>query len=191
MDERKMNKRGQITIFILYGLLIVFVGIITLIVIGFFSTNLYSALDKNITLGQVDLQYYNNATIGKFNTMVINNADFWGLALAFGMILGLFAGAYFTRNSSPKIGIIIDIFIIVIAFLVSLYIKTVYSLVVTTLNKAGESFAINYLPGTNFFLLHLPIFITIIGVVMMIIFHSSIPPKPEEINSNTTIVTTG
>lgn len=191
MDERKMNKRGQVTIFLLVGLLVVFLGVLILIVLGFFSTNLYSALDKNISLGQVNLQEYNDLTIGKFNTMVVNNADFWGLALIFGMILGLFAGSYFTRNSYPKLGIILDIFVIVCAFLVSLYIKTAYSLVVTSLNSAGQSFAIDSLTGTNFFILHLPLLITIIGVIMMILFHSSMPPKPEEINSGNISVTTG
>ncbi len=188
-DKSDMNKRGQVTIFILVGLLIVFIGAIIIMVIGFFSTNLYSALDKNITLGQVNLAEYNDLTIGKFNDMVVNNADWWGIALIFGMVIGLFGGAYFTRNTYPKLGIILDIFIIVIAFLISLYLKTIYSLVVTSLSAAGQDFAIQSMQGTNYFILNLPIFIAIIGVIMMIIFHSSLPSKREELNTVPGVVT--
>ena len=189
MDKRMMNKRGQIAIFVLVGLLIIFIGAIVLMVLGFFSTNLNSALDIDVDLGQVNLKTINAQTIGQFNLMVTNHADFWGLAIIFGMILGLFGGAYFTRNSSPKIGIILDIFIIVIAFLISLYIRAVYSSVVTALSDAGQTFAIEYMTGTNFFILNLPIFIAIIGVIMMVIFHSSIPKKLEEVNTVPDIVT--
>lgn len=189
MDKRMMNKKGQVAIFLFLGLLLIFIGAIVIIVLGFFSTNLNSALDIDVDLGQVNLKTLNAQTIGQFNLMVVNHADFWGLAIIFGMILGLFGGAYFTRNSSPKVGIILDIFIIVLVFLFSLYIRAIYSSVVTALSSAGQTFAIEHLIGTNFFILNLPIFVAIIGVIAMVIFHSSIPKKVEELNTVPEITT--
>jgi hypothetical protein len=189
MDQRKTNKRGQVTIFLLVGLLIAFIGVLLIIVIGFFSTNLNESLDLDIELGQVNLQEYNALTIGKFNEMVVNNADFWGLSIIFGMVLGLLIGAYFTRNSYPKVGLIIDIGTIFLAFLVSLYLSAVYSDVVIALSSSGQDFAVDHLTKTNFFILNLPIFVTIIGVIMMIVFHGAIPPKPDELNTVPNVVT--
>lgn len=188
MDKR-MNNKGQVTIFVLVGLLIIFLGAILIVVLGFFSTNLNSALDIDVDLGQVNLRTVNAQTIGQFNLMVTNHADFWGICIIFGMILGLFAGAYFTRNTAPRVGIILDLFIILLAFIVSLYMKAIYSDVITTLNRAGQTFALDYMVGTNYFILNLPIFIAIIGVIAMVLFHSSIPRKSEELNVVPEIVT--
>ncbi len=184
------NKKGMSTIFILFGFLIVFVFIIALIVIGSFSVNINDALSQNVTIGQVNLQEVSEDTFGKFNEMVLENSDWWGTAIIFGMVLGLFLTSYFTRNSLPKISIILDIFMIFVAFIFSLYLSAVYSTLVTSLTTAGETFAETYLPNTSFFILNLPLFTVIIGVVMMILFHSSIPRKSEEHTRISNIVPT-
>ena len=190
MDGWIKNKKGLSTIFILYGILILFIGVILLIVIGIFASNVNEALDLDIEIGQVNLREINQQTLGQFNTMVINNADWWGTAMIFGMILGLFLTSYFLRGRFPKITIIIDLFMIFAAFLVSLYLSAVYNTVVNALTSAGETFAVEHLPNTSFFILNMPLFVAIIGVVMMILFHSSIPRKQEEINNVTGIIPT-
>lgn len=179
------NNRGQVTMALIVGLIIIFLGALVLIVIGIVSTNINSALDQDVDIGQVNLATVNAQTFGQFNTMVVNNADFWGMGLIIGMILGIWAGAYFTRNSFPTLGIIIDLGFIFLCFLVSLYIRAAYSDVVIALSGAGQSFAVDSLTNTNYFILNLPIFIAIIGVVAMIIFHMKLPPKAEELNITT------
>lgn len=179
------NKKGQTTIFLLAGILIVFLGVLFLIVFGIFSTNLNEALSQNISVGQVNLKTVSDQTIGKFNTMVINNADWWGTGIIFGMVLALFLISYFSRGSFPKIAIILDISFIFVAFIFSLYLSAAYNQVVVALTSAGQTFAEVNLPNTSFFILNLPLFVAVIGVVMMILFHSSIPRKSEE----TTLIT--
>lgn len=183
------NKRGATTIFILGGILIVFLGVIFLIVFGIFSTNLNDALSQDISVGQVNLQTVSDQTIGQFNTMVVNNADWWGTAIIFGMVLALFLVSYFARGSLPKIAIILDLFFIFVAFIFALYLSAAYNQVVVALTSAGETFAEVSLPNTSYFILNLPLFTAIIGVVMMILFHSSIPRKSEEQNLITNIPT--
>lgn len=189
MAKRKTNNRGQVTIFLLFGIVLVFLGVIILVTIGFFSTHLNDALSIDVDLGQVNLQDITAQTIGQYNTMVLENADWWGLCIIFGMVLGLWGGAYFSRNQWPRLGLIIDIGAILLAFLVSLYLSAAYSTIVVALNSAGEDFAITYLPHTSFFILNLPIFVAIIGTIMFILFHSGIPPKPEEQGIVESIVT--
>ncbi len=183
------NKRGQTTIFILLGILIVFSGVLIIIVIGAFSTNANAALSQNASIGQVNLKTVSDDTFGQFNTMVVNNADWWGISIIFGMVLGLFLTSYFTRNSFPKVAIIFDIFFIFIAFIFSLYLSATYNVIVVALTSAGQTFAEVNLPNTSYFILNLPIFVAIIGVVMMILFHASIPRKSEEANIITNIPT--
>ncbi len=190
MDESMKNKKGQSTVFILYGLLILFIGVIFLIIIGIVSTNINNSLSQNITIGQVNLKTVSDDTFGKLNTMILNNADWWGIAIIFGMVLGLFLTSYFARNTFPKITIIIDLFMIFVAFIFSLYLSSIYSQLVVALSSAGETFAEVYLPNTSSFILNLPLYVAIIGVIMMILFHSSIPKKSEELTPITNIVAT-
>ena len=190
MDEWIKNKKGLSTIFILYGILILFIGVILLIVIGTFAFHVNDALDVDIQIGQVNLQEINQQTLGSFNTMVVNNADWWGTAMIFGMILGLFLTSYFLRGKFPKITIILDLFMILTAFLVSLYLSAIYSTLVNALTSAGETFAVEHLPKTSFFILNMPLFVAVIGVIMMILFHSSIPRKREEINNVSGLIPT-
>ncbi len=190
MDGWIKNKKGLSTIFILYGILILFIGAILLIVIGSFAFHANEVLDLDIQIGQVNLSEVNEQTFGSFNTMVVNNADWWGTAMIFGVILGLFLTSYFLRGRFPKITILLDLFMIFSAFLVSLYLSAAYSTVVNALTSAGETFAVEHLPNTSFFILNMPLFVAVIGIVMMILFHSSIPRKQEEINNVSGLIPT-
>ena len=120
------NNRGQSTIFIVLMLAVLFFAAILLLVVGVTSTKINEALDQDIDLGQVNLREVNANTFGKFNEMVVVNADWWGISLIFGMILGLFLSSYMLRGRLPRWGMIIDIFIIIFLFIASLYISSTY-----------------------------------------------------------------
>ena len=79
---------------------------------------------------------------------------------------------------------IIDIFIILCAFIFALYFSKSYQLILDAFASAGETFLEDSAPRTSRFILNLPIFVVIIGVVMFVITHSSIPRKSEEIQSS-------
>ena len=174
------NKRGQSTIFIVILLLALFFGMILLLVGGLIVTKTNEALDIDIDLGQVNLAEVNAQTFGKYNEMFLVNADWWGMSLIFGMVIGLFLSAYFVRGTFPKWGMVLDIFIILFVFLMALYISATFSTLLDILAGAGETFLEDYAPKTSMFVLNLPVFVVIIGVVMMILFHSSIPKRTEE-----------
>lgn len=175
-----MNKKSQTTILMIVLVLGLFLGLILLLVIGMTTTKINDVLDLNISIGQVNLAEENANTFGKYNEMVVTGADWWGMSLIFGMIFGLFLSAYVLRNRFPKWGLILDIFLIMFFFIVSLYMSSSYSLLLDELANAGETFLEDHVTKTSMFMVNLPIFIVIIGVVMMILFHSSIPRRTEE-----------
>lgn len=181
-DLRKFdfNKKGQVTIFMFFGIFLALFVVVYFFVFGTAVININNALDQNVSLGQVNLQEINSQTFGVFATSVANNADWWGLASIFGMILGLFFSAYLTRNRFPKFGIILDIFIIIAVFIFALYLRGIYSTLIESLAAAGQTFLEDNMSRTSVFMLNLPVFVVIVGVIMAVLFHSSLPAKKEE-----------
>jgi len=183
MKNRKgliLNKKGQTAVFLFFIILFAILGILFLGIGGIVLSHVNSVLDQNISVGQVNLQTVNNQTIGVLNQTYVNNADWYGLTIIFGMIFGFFISAYFLRNTYPKLWIILDVFIIIIAFILSLYISSTFEVVVNVLGSAGETFIEDNMAKSSMFLLNLPIFTTIVGVICMVLFHSTIPRKKEE-----------
>lgn len=174
------NKKGQVTWLLFVVLIVLFISMIGFLVTGLVASNINSALDQNISVGQVNLADTNAVTFGKLNSMLLTHADWMGVATIFGMILGLFLSSYFTRNRMPKEGMVLDIFIIFGTFLFSTYLSNSYQSLLDALSIAGVDYLETNLPKSSLFMLNLPIFTTIIGVVMMVLFHSSLPRKKEE-----------
>lgn len=175
------NKNGQMSIMVIFLIVGLFFFLIFIFVGGVIVVRTNTALSQDIDIGQVNLRNVTADTFGKVATMYLNNADWWGVSVIFGMIIGIFLSAYFMRGTVAKWGIIIDIFIILAMFFVSLYVSSVYKDIINALAGAGETFLEDYTPKTSAFMVNLPVFIVIIGVVTMILFHSSIPRKTEEI----------
>jgi hypothetical protein len=175
------NNRGQMSMLLVILMLLLFAFIIMILVGGIVVVKVNSALAQDIDVGNVNMQNVTADTWGVYTSMYLNYADWWGIALIGGMVLGLFLSSYVLRGRVPKWGIIIDIFIIITMFLISLYISATYSTLLDALAEAGETFLEDYTPKTSMFLINLPIYIVIIGVIMMVLFHSSLPRKQEEI----------
>jgi len=174
------NKKGQSTVFLFALIFVVFFMLILIFVGGVIVVKVNQALDQNVNIGQVNLATLNSQTFGVATTTYLNNADWWGLSIIFGMVFGLLLSAYILRGRFPKWGIVLDIFIILTAFFISLYISSSYSILLDALNVAREDFMEVYTPKTAMFVLNLPIFTVIIGVLTMILFHASIPKRKEE-----------
>jgi len=174
------NKKSQSTIFIVILIVGVLLGSILLLTGGLVVVKINEALNIDVEVGQVNLAEENAKTWGKFTEMYVTSADWWGISLIFGMVFGLFLSSYFVRGSFPKWGIVLDLFIILFAFILSLYISSSYQTLVDAMATVDETFLEDVIPKTSMFILNLPIFIPIIGVIMMVLFHSSIPRRTEE-----------
>ena len=174
------NKKGQMTIMMTIMLVGLLFALIMLLAGGIAVTKINDALDLDINAGQVNIKNETDRTWGKFADMYITHSDWWGISLIFGMVLGLFISAYFLRDRFPKWGIILDIFIIIVIFIVALYLSSSYSTLLDALADAGETYLEDSVAKTSNFMVNLHIYVVIIGVIMMILFHSSIPKRTEE-----------
>ncbi len=174
------HNKGQSTIMMVVMLLVLFFAAIIFLVMGITVVKMNEALDIDIELGQVNLAEVNALTFGKYQEMVLVNADWWGTSLIFGMVIGLFLSFYFLRGTFPKWGIVLDIFIILFIFLAALYVSSTFQTLINVMAGAGETFLEDYTPKFSMFILNLPIFVVIIGVIMMVLFHSRIPKRTED-----------
>lgn len=160
-------------------LILVSIGVVLFLFIGgVIITKTYNALNQDVDIGQVNLANLTSQTFGVYYTTYLNQADWWGSGVIFGMILGLMISAFVTRGRFPKAGLILDIGIIIAFFILSIYISNSYETLAISLNNAGETFLDDYAPKTSNFILNLPIYTVIIGVICMILFHSPIPKRP-------------
>ncbi|GAH04008.1 unnamed protein product, partial [marine sediment metagenome] len=178
--ENRRNKKGQMTVFLILMIVAILFTAIMLFAGGIVVVKINEVLDQDIDMGEVNLRDINADHFGVFTSTFLNNADWWGLSVIFGLIMGLFLSSYFLRNRFPKWGIILDIFMITGAFIAALYISSIYITLLDALASAGETFLEEYTPKTSMFVKNLPVFTVIIGVIMMVLMHSAIPKKTEE-----------
>lgn len=151
---------------------IIFLGIQVLI-FNLTTTN----LSRDIDIGGTNLQDVVDDTLGQINAGLLNSADFIGYTLIFGMVLTMFLGAYYFRGQFPKVMMVVDILILVFAYILAVYITNTYELLINSTTQL--SVYIDTLPKSSGFILKLPTFVSIIGVVMIILSYSGFPKTNE------------
>jgi len=155
-----MNKKGDfvgIFVFMIFALIIVLVSAIFIYIGGETQDQLKASL------GSMDLATEDvNATID--DTFGDVNAAYGGLYwisifVIVGMILGIFIGSYLV--TTKPVFFLPYIFMVIIAVVVSVGISNAYEQIVNnpTLASTFAGFV-----GANFILLHLPIWVSIIGM---------------------------
>lgn len=173
------NKKGLATIGIFEFIIVAF---LILIVIGLFvySFNyISSTLNINQMIGKVNMSEASSNTIGQINNAILNKINLIGIFLLFGMVIGLFVNAYFTRDEYPKIFIFIDIILLIMAYILAVYVSNSYETIIN-ISPFDTIFKTN-MAQPSYFLLHLPLISVIIGIIIMIITYSGIPFNREEI----------
>jgi hypothetical protein len=168
-----LNKKGMATI----GLfLIVFIGLFAIIMIGvllFIFNTVTESLSIDILVGQVNLKNATEDTLGKMNTGFIQSADYIGLAILLGMALFMIMNAFFFGQKNIKLFLVIDIFILIFAFILSVYIAQSFSYIVNASDQI--TVFINDMPKSSGLVLNMPIYITTIGILILIFSYSLIP----------------
>lgn len=174
-----MNKKGVVTSSIFSFMVIILIATIFLGVYGLVFYYMNNSLSQNVNVGNVNLNTIRGQTFGQLNDGFLNNLDILGLAVVFGMAIGMLTNAYVFRGKYPKLFIILDIIIMFCGYLVAVYISNTYE----TLINASSSLTIfsERLSMTSTFILRLPIIVPIIGVIIMILSYSGIPKQEDEI----------
>ena len=155
------NKKGgfsDLFIFMIFSLVIVFICAMFIYLGGIVTTALHDKMD-NMTLEDKNMSQVIDQTVGKVNQAY--QSLYWiSVFLMVGMVLSIFIGSYLV--TTKPIFFIPYIFILIIAVVVAVGISNAYEQVITT-PLLASTFA--GFVGANFIMLHLPIWISIIGIV--------------------------
>lgn len=139
------------------------------------------ALDRDIDLGQVNLGELHNDTTGKIISGFQDKADDIGIIIIFAMIILMLVNAYFTGDRYPVLFIVIDIFLIIFAFILAIYVAQVYQ-VLSTASSTLDVF-INDIPNTSKFVLGLPFIVPVVGGLIIILSYAKLKKdRGEEMN---------
>ena len=185
MMKLMKNKRGHVVPIIIIGLILF--SIIALVFLLAYSQyigvmgELNTALrgDGNEFVGSVNLTQTTDVTFGKYMEGLRNSANLIGIAVMFGMFIGLVVSAYFRRQESQLIFLFLDIFLIVISFIFATYISNSYEQNILTIPEVAEN-VVAYMPSASAFMLNLPTVVFIVGILILIVSHAGIPRKSEE-----------
>ena len=135
-------------------------------------------LDLDIDIGQVNLGEVVQDTMGKLNVGLLGGADTIGYVIIFGLVITMFANAYIFRGEYPKLFIIVDLILLVFAYIVAVYLSNTYEILINSTSILNVY--IVTLPKASTFILKLPLFVSIIGVVIMILSYAGFPRDTEE-----------
>ena len=175
------NKKGLTTISLF---LFVFAALLIIIFLGiavFMFNTISTNLDIDEDFGQVNLKDVNALTFGRINQAFLDSADYIGFTILFSLVLLMFLNAYFLRGEYPRLFLIIDIVLLVFAYILSVYISETYSLLINSTSLLSNIY-INMMPKSSAFILNLPNIIGIIGCIIMILSYSGMPRKKKEIS---------
>ncbi|KKM84190.1 hypothetical protein LCGC14_1301730 [marine sediment metagenome] len=172
------NKRGIATFQIFLFAFIVLFWIIFLGIEVLIFNLTFDNLNIDLDVGGTNLGNVTRGTLGQINTGLLNSADFIGYSLIFGMVLIMFVGAYYFRGQFPKVMLVVDILILVFAYILAVYITNSYEILINSTTILGDVY-IDVLPKSSEFILRLPIFVSIIGAIIIILSYSGFPKTNE------------
>jgi|TARA_Y100000310_G_scaffold97876_1_gene95533 hypothetical protein len=167
------DKKGQGTSGLVEFMITCFMIIVT---IGFF-VYAFNLITTSISIdqlaGQVNLSSATADTLGQINTAILDKINLIGVMILFGLVLAMMINAYFTRETVPKLFIVVDILLIILTYILSTYIANTYETIIAL--EPFSSFFLQNLEDPSRFLLNLPEMVVVVGVLIMIITYIGLP----------------
>jgi len=159
-----------------WGFVIIFVSLLLAVFLGItvYTFNIVNnTLAQDVEIGQVNLKNVTGTTFGQINTGIINNADTIGIMLLLGMLMLMIFNGYYMGSNNPKLFIVVDIFILALFFIPSIYVSQIYNTFITSSTVFQTTFT-DIIPKTSRFLLNLPTIIGITGIITMVLTYAGI-----------------
>lgn len=167
-----MNKQGGFTdlfLFMLFAIIIVSFSALFIYIGSTVQGELHDKMDNmNVGGNSTNVTQLIDNTVGKANASY--QALHWlSILIIFGMVLSILMGSYMVRTR--PIFFLPYIFIVIIAVIVAVGLSNAYETIIADplLASSFSGFA-----GSNFILLHLPLWITVIGFIGGIIIYSNL-----------------
>lgn len=172
------NKKGLATAELFGFIIIVFALLVVIGLFTFYFNFITTTLQSGGQAGAVNLGNITGSTLGQINTALVDKLNLIGIMIVGGMVLGMLINAYITRHQYPKILFIVDILIIFLAFVISTYISNLYETIIRT--SQFQAFFTASFNTPSLFMLKLPIFVVVIGILILILSYSDIPKSLKE-----------
>ncbi len=173
------SKKGFATLMLVF---FVFISFFLLIVLGtfFFGFELFDdTLSKiNVTIGHQNFTQEYNKTLGRGFNAALNTIVASSIALLLGMVIVMLLVAYKFRSDN-YILIPLDIFIIILALIVAVYLSSAFDSFININSTFLDIYSID-LQIASRFLLNLPMVVTITGALIMLANY--LPLKKREPN---------
>ena len=180
LDYRKLyqNKKGMTTFqvmgFVFFAFFIViFLGIYTY-GLSIFNTQMIELGEDIGFVGDVNFSQNYNDTVREAIEVQIDTADNMGVAVLLGMIIIMMVLG-FKASHSKRLWIPMDLFIILVAFILSVYLASTFELFINTDPNLFTVYSTT-LDDSSTFILNLPIYVPIVGALIMILTYA-VPRK--------------
>ncbi|KKN12726.1 hypothetical protein LCGC14_1013620 [marine sediment metagenome] len=180
LDYRKLylNKKGmttfQVLAFVFFAFfIVVFLGIYTYGLV-IFNTQMIELGAKIGMVGDVNFSQNYNDTMREAIEVQIDTADNMGVAILLGMMIVMMMVG-FKASHSKRLWILMDLFIILIAFILSVYFASTFETFINTDPNLFTIYSTN-LDDSSTFILNLPIYVPIAGFLIMILTYA-VPRK--------------
>lgn len=153
--------------------IVVFLGVYAY-ALDIFNTQMLDLGAQIGFVGEVNFSQNYNDTLRAAVESQIDTADNVGIAVLLGMsIVMMIVG--FKASHSKRLWILMDLFIMLIAFIVSVYLSSTFELYINTDPNLFSIYSVN-LDKSSTFILNLPIYVPIIGALIMILTYA-VPRK--------------
>jgi len=172
------NKRGLVTLSIFIFIFIVLIWIIFLGILVTIFNLTTTSLAIDVDVGQVNLKDTVDTTMGMLNIGLTSNANLLGLVIIFGLIITMIMNAYIFRGEYPQLFIIVDVILLVFAYILAVYVTNSYELLINA--SSDLDVYITFLSQPSKFILNLPKYVGIIGAIIMIVSYSAFPRTTED-----------
>lgn len=176
------DKKGLTTVSMFFGFFVIVMAVVFLGIFFYIFSTVTNNLMIDVDVGQVNLMTVTNETMGELNRGFSANVDNIGIAIILGMILVMLLNGYFFGGKYHRLFIVVDIFILIFVFIFAVYLAQSYN----TLIHATEelNIYINDMPKTSTFIINLPIYVSIIGIIIIIVSYLIIPKAQNEVIPN-------
>lgn len=174
------NKRGMITIQLIF---LIFIAFFVLIFLGvtYFGFSLFHTQIQSISdfsLGNISFQESYEDTLGAGIESFTNMLNWMALGTLLGMVFVMTIVGYSFQTRS-RLMIVLDIGIILVAFTLAVLISQSFETFINSSDAFLDIFSTEFYASSRF-LLNLPIYVTIVGAFIMIVSYGSVIIRRKE-----------
>ena len=178
MDKRGMALLPLIAYVFFAFFVVVFVGM------GIYGLTIF---DDAMTSVDITISGYNftevyEETTGLGVNAMIDLSDITATAILLGMIIIMMIVGYYWGDEKKKLWMILDLFIIIIAFVISVYLQGYFLDIIIGDEIIDPTIYTDILPKSSRLLAYLPYSVVIIGILIMIVTYSLAKRKSESVS---------